>query len=501
MERFGDYILLEKAASGGMADIYKAVKVGARGFFKLLAVKRIRPHICEDVTFQDMFVREAHVLSNLSHPNVAQIYDLGSVQNQFYIAMEFIQGQDLGTVLKAVREDESLWKEEIVLCIATAVAEGLDYVHNMKDPEGRDLNIVHRDINPQNIFISYQGEVKIIDFGVARTDTDTEKTKAGVIKGKLAYLSPEQLEGGSIDRQTDVFAAGLVLYEMLSRRRLFKGETETQLLKEVMVLDIDSQVADLPVHEALQQILHQTLSRDQNSRFQTCAAFKASIEAYASERGFSMSSQSLRRLMETLFAADSKREQERNRVHFEMLQRETASGGVEETRFIDVNETGVMSSAAASSSAEGGTVYMSPELPKSPGRSLNIPFSRKSLVAVAAIIFLVVIMVVAFLFRRPSTHPQSEAQSRTVVPQVPETVREPVTPPLPAVAYVVLDGSPGGQRVFVNGQEKGIIPMTIELSPGFAEVECRKVGYQSFKVSVRLKAGQIVDLTSDLVEE
>lgn len=518
MERFGDYILLEKAASGGMADIYKAVKVGARGFFKLLAVKRIRPHICEDVTFQDMFVREAHVLSNLAHPNVAQIYDLGSVRNQFYIAMEFIQGQDLGTVLKAVRDDENLWTEEIALYIAAAIAEGLDYVHNMKDPEGRDLNIVHRDINPKNIFISYQGAVKIIDFGVARTDTDTEKTKAGVIKGKLAYLSPEQLEASSVDRRTDVFAAGLVLYEMLGRRRLFKGETETRLLKDVMVLDIDSQVADLPVHEALQQILHQALSRNLDTRFQTCAAYKECIEVYARDWGFTLSPQSLRQLMETLFAADCKREQEKNRAHFEMLQKETSSGGAEETRFIDMDETGVLSPAAAALQVEGGTVYMAPELSESSGRRPDIPASRKSLVALAAMIFLVVIIGLVFLLRRPSSPPLPEVQPRVVVPQASESVREPVTPTppqavssptvltepsaaLPAAAYVVLDGSPGGQRVFINGQEKGIIPMTIELSPGFAEVECRKPGYLPFKVSVRLKAGQIVDLTSDLVEE
>jgi len=200
MESFGQYILLERVASGGMAELFKAKKIGIEGFERVLAIKRILPHMSSDEEFIDMFIAEAKLVARLSHKNIAQVYDFGKIGQNYFIAMEYIRGKDLRGIFKRCEEKNIKLPVAIAVFIAKEVASALSYAHRQKDSTGRNLNIIHRDVSPQNILISYEGEVKVVDFGIAKAGSHS-KTTTGVLKGKLSYMSPEQAWGKPIDNR------------------------------------------------------------------------------------------------------------------------------------------------------------------------------------------------------------------------------------------------------------------------------------------------------------
>ena len=308
MDRFGDYILLEKIASGGMADIFRAVKIGARGFRKYVAIKRILAPISEDKAAQDMFVKEAHVLSSISHPNVVQIYELGEEDGRFYIVMDYIEGKDLKTFLRKVRASGAALSLEVILYVFSKIIDGLEYVHGLTDHNGRSLNLVHRDINPHNVFISYSGEIKIIDFGIVKSAFDQDKTGHGIIKGKISYLTPEQLDGRDVDQRTDIFAVGNLLYEMLAGKRLFTGRSEAEILKSLINLDIEKRVDQLPIDDALADILKKCLARNPEERYQEISRIKRDLIAYMKENSIRFSSCFLLEVITRLFHDQMTRE-------------------------------------------------------------------------------------------------------------------------------------------------------------------------------------------------
>jgi len=208
-ERFGKYILLEKLASGGMAEIYLAKSLGAQGVNKFLAVKRILPQYSENPEFKEMFREEAKVSVNLRHSNVVPIFDFGEEKNQFYLVMDYVEGRNVRQMLNELKKQQIQLSIEQICYIVREAAGGLDHAHRCIDgATGRPLNIIHRDISPQNIMISFEGEVKIIDFGIAKAETQLEATKAGTLKGKFGYMSPEQADGLPIDVRTDIFFSG-----------------------------------------------------------------------------------------------------------------------------------------------------------------------------------------------------------------------------------------------------------------------------------------------------
>src|SRR4029450_2271011 len=212
---FGKYFLIEKLATGGMAEIYKAKNFGVDGFEKLLAIKRILPHCSSDKEFITMLIDEAKLSVALSHTNIAQVFDLGKVGTDYFISMEFVDGINLRELMNRAKETGAQLPEDISVYIVSEICKGLDYAHAKKDTDGNPLNIVHRDISPQNILISYEGEVKIVDFGIAKAATKAHVTQHGALKGKLLYMSPEQAWGKALDKRTDNFSLGVVLYEML----------------------------------------------------------------------------------------------------------------------------------------------------------------------------------------------------------------------------------------------------------------------------------------------
>jgi serine/threonine protein kinase len=267
---FGPYTLLRRLAVGGMAEIYVASTHGLGGFEKLAALKLVHPHLVADPQFVRMLIEEAKILVLLTHANIAQVFDLGCIDDTYYIAMEFVDGLDVhGLQNIAQRLNQPL---PIAVC-AYVVAEmlnGLDYAHRKRDPAGKPLHIVHRDISPQNVVVSQAGEVKLVDFGIAKTALQSERTAAGVIKGKYFYMSPEQAWGDPADRRSDVFSTGILLHEMLTGHMLYTGRSVPELIANVRKAEIPSPSALRPdVPAELSAIVLKALEREPRARFQS----------------------------------------------------------------------------------------------------------------------------------------------------------------------------------------------------------------------------------------
>src|SRR5690349_13479140 len=222
--QFGKYTLLRKLASGGMAEIFLALHRSMAGFEKLVVIKRILPAMNQDAAFIDMLLHEARVAATLSHPNIVQTFDVGQVDGTFFIAMEHIHGEDIRSIVRAMKKSAvTEFPLEHTLAIVLGMCAGLAYAHDKRDLDGQTLDIVHRDISPQNIVVTFTGDVKIVDFGIAKSTSGAEDTKSGKLKGKVPYMSPEQASGGHVDWRSDIFATGVMLFELTTGKRLFKG--------------------------------------------------------------------------------------------------------------------------------------------------------------------------------------------------------------------------------------------------------------------------------------
>jgi tetratricopeptide (TPR) repeat protein/tRNA A-37 threonylcarbamoyl transferase component Bud32 len=247
---YGKYQLLEQLARGGMAEVFKAKAHGVECFEKILVIKRILPELSQNPRFVEMFINEAKIAVTLSHANIVQVFDLGQAQDSYFIAMEFVAGMDLATTLRLAQRAQRRLDPELAVYIVSELAKGLDYAHRRRDSEQRLLNLVHRDVSPQNVLLSNEGEVKLTDFGIAKARTLAQSvTDVGVIKGKYAYMSPEQLLGRPVDARADVFAAGVLLYETLSGSNPFQTGSNYDTLQRIRsgeVTPIEQLVSDVP---------------------------------------------------------------------------------------------------------------------------------------------------------------------------------------------------------------------------------------------------------------
>ena len=282
-EKFGKYILLEKLAAGGMAEVYLAKSSGANGVNKFVAIKRILPQFSNNQEFIEMFHEEAKVSVNLNHSNVVSIYDFGIEKGQFFIVMEFVEGRNLRQIINELKKFNRSIKIEEAVYIVKEAAAGLDHAHRCVDQHtGRPLNITHRDMSPQNIMISFEGEAKVIDFGIAKkSEPNGEETKAGTLKGKFAYMSPEQAEAEEVDPRTDVFALGIILWELLANDRLFTGSNENAILRKVRECQTPPIRKINPlVPVELERIVTKALAKDKNVRYQTAATLQKDLNRF-----------------------------------------------------------------------------------------------------------------------------------------------------------------------------------------------------------------------------
>ncbi|RKH85889.1 PEGA domain-containing protein [Corallococcus sp. AB045] len=271
-QQFGKYVLISKLAAGGMAVTYRARMTGAMGVTKPCVIKQILPHFVDDHDFVEMFISEARLVAGLTHGNIAQIFDFGEVDGQYFIAMELVHGQPLSKVLRrASRAGVGFLPQPLALHIASKLCEGLDYAHRHVGEDGQLLGLVHRDVSPDNVLISYEGEVKVIDFGIAKATSAVEaRTSPGTLKGKYPYFSPEQAQGRQdLDARTDVYAAGVVLYEMLCGRRPFEGEFVTVLPRIITGDCLPPSAVNPGIGEDLETIVAHAMAVDREARYQT----------------------------------------------------------------------------------------------------------------------------------------------------------------------------------------------------------------------------------------
>jgi serine/threonine protein kinase len=304
-ERIGRYEVLRKIATGGMAELFIAKQVGMEGFEKVVAIKRILAHLAYDEEFINMFRDEARIVAKLSHPNIVQIYDLGKHDDTYFIAMEYIPGRNLSSVAKKAKQrGEPMPPEYVARCIAQA-SEGLYYAHTRKDIDGRPLKIVHRDVSPQNIIVSFSGTVKLVDFGIAKAATKIAHTRAGVLKGKYAYMSPEQIRGEDTDARSDLFAVGVVLYELLCGRRPFEKDNSIQTLKAIVQEPhVDCREYNPAIPDTLAEIIDRALEKDPRRRYQDAQEVQVALEDFVSASAIRCNNITISKWVTDLFAEE-----------------------------------------------------------------------------------------------------------------------------------------------------------------------------------------------------
>ncbi len=310
--RFGKYLLLEKLATGGMAQLYRAKIIGVEGFEKFIAIKQILPHLAHEEELITSFIDEAKLAALLNHQNVVQIYDFGSMENSYFITMEFLFGKDLRAVNAKAKEKGTPVSLENALYLISKVCAGLDYAHKLKDFQGKSLNIIHRDISPQNVFLTYEGDVKIVDFGIAKAASQSTITQVGMIKGKVSYMSPEQAAGKVIDHRSDIFATGILLYELVAGGRMFKGDDTLQILSKVREAEftpLGTLKGGLP--EKLYDIVAKALAKEPEDRYQSLADMQADIEECIFRLNLRPSGRSMAEYLKILFAEEIESESRR----------------------------------------------------------------------------------------------------------------------------------------------------------------------------------------------
>ncbi|MGB7490007.1 MAG: protein kinase, partial [Thermoanaerobaculia bacterium] len=281
---FGEYSLEKRIGLGGMAEVWKARRKGVEGFEKRVAIKKILPQPAENQDFVDMFIDEAKLAAQLNHKNITHIYDLGKVDDDYFIAMEYVEGQNLRHLLDAGRKTDKSLPAGLALYIASRIADALDYAHRSKDFNNTELGLVHRDVSPHNVLISYEGDIKLCDFGIAKAVSKISTTQMGALKGKLQYMSPEQAWGRSIDHRSDIFSTGTLLFEMLTGKRLFTGDSELAVLEAVRECDTAERVIQDPaIPSRVKGLLLKTLAKETDERYETAGELLGGLEELLAE--------------------------------------------------------------------------------------------------------------------------------------------------------------------------------------------------------------------------
>ncbi len=337
--QFGRYRLVAHLATGGMADIFLAAQTGVMGIEKPVVIKRILPSLSTNKRFINMLLDEATIAAKLNHRNIVQILDLGQVEGQYFIAMEHLEGEDLARIIPAGLQAQKKLSYEITAGIILQAAEGLQHAHGATGKDGRSLGVVHRDLSPHNIFVLHSGAVKLVDFGIALAADRITATRTGVLKGKTGYLSPEQITGREVDQRSDIFSLGIVMWECLTGKRLFKRAGQLKTLEAIATEDaVSPLICDSSIPEELAGIALQALSRERGARYQTAAELRSALANYLKKSGEVGDTAVIGRFMHDLFAdkANEQRvmfERAWGRRHEEGFGEAEEAGGSDATKF------------------------------------------------------------------------------------------------------------------------------------------------------------------------
>lgn len=297
------YILLDLLGTGGMAEVFRGKLIGDKGFEKLIVIKQLFAHVAKEPELVEHFTGEARLAALLQHENIATIYDFGKADGHYFMAMEYLFGKDLQSVIQAANTDKS-FSPQYALMITLKVCEAMGYAHSLADLQGKPLKIIHRDLTPHNIFLTYDGKVKIIDFGIAKTEMHDNKTRVGVVKGKITYMSPEQLSGDDLDSRSDIFSIGILLYEMLSGRRMYTGDTAS-LIRKAITVDYERLESIVPgLDSVIYGILDKALTIDPADRYQSCEEMQLDIEKCLSTLSLGYDYRLLKTFMVNLFSRE-----------------------------------------------------------------------------------------------------------------------------------------------------------------------------------------------------
>lgn len=515
IEQFGKYILLEKLASGGMAEVYLAKSVGANGVNKFLAIKRILPQFSENTEFINMFKEEAKIAVNLNHGNVVSIYDFGIEDKQFYLVMEYVEGKNLRQMLNELKKANLELSIEQILYLVKEVAAGLDHAHRCIDgATGKPLNITHRDMSPQNIMLSYEGEIKVIDFGIAKAETQVEATKAGTLKGKFGYMSPEQAEGYAIDSRTDVFSLGIILWELLANERLFAGGNEAAILRKIRECQIPPISKFNPsVPRELEAIVLKALAKDKSLRYQKASDLNRDLNRYLNTQFPDFSPSDLSLFIKQAFS-EHYSEQKRKLVEFAKIQAQkqesvkrsiqndpTTIEKIEEPNEEEIphalqninlgpaptmdasilrQSPGISNSSILMKSQTRSTISSNTKLSQFPNTATQTKFqSKKSQKSNVSNFILQTLMLVClglagwlgykqFILNKKSMEKSEMASQNSLPPVKPIVINSNSNTPKEVSSnevQVMIDSSPSGAKIILNGEDKIIFtPQTLALT-------------------------------------
>lgn len=368
-ERFGKYLILDHLVDGGMAKICRAKFLGEQAS-KVVAIKMVQPQFSKDESFKTMFMDEVRLTFGLLHPNIIQTYDYGMHNDQLFVAMEYCDGRNLKEYLDKLKQRKFVFPVEITVYIITQICQGLHYAHTYTDKlTGKEANIVHRDISPHNVMLTYEGAVKVIDFGIAKAESNSESTQAGTIKGKLSYLAPEYLEGMELDPRYDLFAVGITMWEMLCSRKLFKANNDLAVLKKIQECKVPPPSSINPnVPKELDEIVLKSLSRDRTKRHENMDQLNRALIKFLYANYPEFNATDLQYFAKELFKEEIKRDREKL---FEF-------GKIDLTSYLrelkQENEGGTNQAAAAASGAVGGMSVDVPGAPRAKAREAELDF-------------------------------------------------------------------------------------------------------------------------------
>jgi len=350
----GKYQLIAEIARGGMGVVYLAMAQGPGGFSKLVVVKELNPELVDDPAFRTMFLDEAKLAARLNHPNIVQTNEVGNDGDMYFMVMDYLDGRGLDRIRRRTRTAGFGLSLSMQLRIIIDILAGLDYAHNLTDFDGTALNIVHRDVSPQNVFVTFDGQIKLLDFGIAKAADTTHQTHAGVLKGKISYISPEQARGQKVDARGDVFSAGVILWEVLAGRSLRDGKNDNQMLRALTAADLPRASSVKPwVPPELDEICARAMAWNRDDRYRSAAAFRTDLEQYLTTTGTNVSAREVGVCVSEMFQQDRARTNALIEAHVARVRRGAARGALP---VIDV----------ASRSGPGGT-------PSTPERSLVPP--------------------------------------------------------------------------------------------------------------------------------
>lgn len=471
-ERLGRYLLIRKIATGGMAEIFLAKLHGAEGFEKQVVIKKILPQWASDKDFVRMLIDEAKISVRLNHPNIVQVYELAREGEVYYIAMEYLEGVDLRHLMQKVKGEGKKIPLAVGLTIIIEVLDGLIYAHSKKDSSGNSLQIVHRDISPQNILVSFDGTVKLTDFGIAKAASQSHETMTGVLKGKLAYMSPEQANQETLDARSDLYSTAIVLYELLSGERLFHKGSDLDTLDRVRRGQVTfSPEAERTLPSPIRGILMKSLAKEKTDRYPDASSFREGILKFSRRIRKELRREEVGSFVSSLFAKEIALQAE------EAARPLSRAAGLlqEETRAAAVKEVFVRQTP------EGDTTPSKPERRRFPA-SLRITASVFALIGLGIILFF-------------TTRMDEKTPPAAVVPAVPAAPSPPLPPAKTEKGFLNIQAVPWGTVKIDGSSRRWETPLRRHpLSPGLHSLKISQ-GTAGEEVSAKVKINSAEEIT------